>query len=81
MMIFFCLVCIGNIFALGFCFVTLYVIVTTLRVLREKISDALDETLPDHLERRMKPMLTIIGSQLNPAHDALEITSRDAGAY
>ena len=54
MMIFFCLVCIGNIFALGFCFVTLYVIVTTLRVLREKISDALDETLPDHLERRMK---------------------------
>ena len=54
MMIFFCLVCIGNIFAIGFCFVTLYVIVTTLRVLREKISDALDETLPDHLERRMK---------------------------
>ena len=48
------LFCIGNIFALGFCFVTLYVIVTTLRVLREKISDALDETLPDHLERRMK---------------------------
>lgn len=36
MMIFFCLVCIGNIFALGFCFVTLYVIVTTLRVLRER---------------------------------------------
>ena len=34
MMIFFCLVCIGNIFALGFCFVTLYVIVTTLRALR-----------------------------------------------
>ena len=29
MMIFFCLVCLGNICALGFCFVTLYVIVTT----------------------------------------------------
>lgn len=54
MMIFFCLVCLGNICALGFSFVTLYIIVTTLRVLREKISAALDETLPDHLERRMR---------------------------
>lgn len=54
MMIFFCLVCLGNIFALGFSFVTLYVIVTSLRTLREKISDALNETLPDMLERRMK---------------------------
>ena len=54
MMIFFCLVCLGNIFALVFSFVTLYVIVTSLRTLREKISDALNETLPDMLERRMK---------------------------
>lgn len=52
MMIFFCLVCLGSLFALGFCFVTLYIIVTTLRVLREKISTALDETLPDILEKK-----------------------------
>ena len=52
MMIFFCLVCIGNIFALGFCFVTLYVIVTTLRALRSKIEAILDKTLPDMLEKK-----------------------------
>ena len=52
MMIFFCLVCLGNICALGFCFVTLYVIVTTMRALRSKIDAILDETLPDILEKK-----------------------------